>query len=95
MKLRKTLMKNKSNQTIELDKINGTYITEDDDLIEDLDLIESQEKGFHVYHEEECVGSLTLWCDGTMTYFDDSVNEDFDISNRQTLISIIERYHNY
>lgn len=65
---------------------NKLSVIKSEDLKEKLELVES-ESAFHVYDENnEVIGSLTLWNNGTTDFFSYIREEDFGVDYASDLV---------
>lgn len=64
-------------------------LVESEDLKEKLDMYD-REKAYYVKKNNEVKGSVSIWEDGTMNYFDYKADNDFDIKDLEEIIEICQ-----
>jgi len=74
---------------IEIEEGSKISVEKSEDLKEDFDLMKS-ESAFHVYgRDNEVVGSLTIWNDGTIGFFSHIRERDFRVDYASDLVRYV------
>lgn len=68
---------------------NNVMLVEKEELKDALDLYEN-EKAYQVEKDNEIKGTITIWSDGTMNYFDNEKNKDIDIKELEEVANFFE-----
>lgn len=64
-------------------------LVESEDLKEQLEMYD-KEKAYYVEKNNEVKGSVSIWKDGTINYFDYKADNDFDIKDLEEIIEICQ-----
>lgn len=68
---------------------NNVILVEKEELKDALDLYEN-EKAYQVEKDNEIKGTITVWSNGTMSYFDNEKNKDIDIKELEEVAKFFE-----
>jgi len=68
---------------------NNVMLVEKEGLKDTLDLYEN-EKAYQVEKDNEVKGTVTVWSNGTMSYFDNEKNKDIDIKELEEVVEFLE-----